>query len=571
MTRVVIGSRGSDLALNQANHVADLLRAAAPEVEVVVEIISTKGDRITNVPISQVGGKGVFTKELEVALLNKEIDLAVHSLKDLPTELPGGLVLAAITGRENPADAFISASGRELMDLPQGAKVGTSSTRRQVQLKAVRPDLHLVDLRGNVPTRLKKLHDEGLDAIVLAAAGMNRLGLAEHITTLLPPEHMLSAVGQGTLGIEIREDDTALAALLQKIHDPTSAAAATAERTLLAAMGGGCQVPLGALATVDGDSIHLQACACSPDGRAVVRTEQTGPAGDPAALGQAVARALIDAGAAAFIKQVNLDLLKPDQPLAGTTIVVTRAENQASVLSDELSALGARVVDFPTIAIHGVPPETPIGGPDDYDWIIFTSANGVEHFQAALAQAGRSLADYREAAFCAIGPATAAALRAHQVPVTLTPDQYIADAIIDGLNQLEDGLAGKRFLMPRGNLARPALPDALRQAGANVTECVVYETTMPEIAPEAVEAMLGSEPDFVTFTSASTARNFAAAVDGAGMAALKARAQFASIGPVTTETAERLGMPVAIEPADHEIPALIHAIIEGTDTPETRR
>lgn len=567
MNRVVIGSRGSDLALNQAHYIAARLRAVEPELEVAVEIISTKGDRVTDVPLSQVGGKGIFTKELEVALLNKEIDLAVHSLKDLPTELPGGLTLAAITERENPADAFISASGKGLLDLPQGAKVGTSSTRRQVQLKAIRPDLQLVDLRGNVPTRLQKLHSGGLDAIILAAAGLNRLGLSEHITALLPPEHMLSAVGQGALGIETREDDTALLALLQKIHDPETTAATVAERALLEAMGGGCQVPLGALATVHGDVLHLQACACSPDGSQVIRAAQTGRVCDPEGLGRSVARALIDGGASAFLTQMYLEGLKPKQPLRGQTVVVTRAEDHASVLAEELAALGAEVLHFPTITIRGVAPETPFEGAGAYDWLIFTSANGVESFAAALEREGRALADYRAAAFCAIGPATAAALRARQVPVTLTPEKYVAESILDGLRRLENDLAGKRFLMPRGNLARPALPEALRAAGAEVTECVVYETEMPAIAPETVDTMLAAKPNLVAFTSSSTARNFAAVLSAGQMSALKATARFASIGPITSETAEELGMAIGIEPDQHEIPALIRAIVEGTYTP----
>lgn len=564
MTRVVIGSRGSDLALNQAHHVAALLRAAAPEVEVAVEIISTKGDRITDVPLSQVGGKGIFTKELEVALLDKSIDLAVHSLKDLPTELPGGLMLAAITEREDPADAFISASGCALLDLPRGAKVGTSSTRRQVQLKALRPDLDLVDLRGNVPTRLKKLRDEGLDAIILAAAGLNRLGLSEHITATIPPEHMLSAVGQGALGIEIREDDAPLRTLLERIHHPETATAATAERALLAAIGGGCQVPLGALATMRDNMLHLQACACSPDGSQVVRAAQSGPVGDPEGLGRAVAGALIEAGASAFVKQVALDAWKPRQPLAGMSIAVTRASNQASVLSDELMALGARVIDFPTIEIRGCVPEAPIEGEGAWDWIIFTSANAVEHFVAALEREGRRLAEFRAAAFCAIGPATAAALRAHQVPITLTPEQYIAESILEGLKRLENGLAGKRFLMPRGNLARPMLPDALREAGAEVAEIVVYETLMPEIPAGAADTLLEARPDWVVFTSSSTARNFSKALGPDRVAALSAHARFASIGPMTTAAAEECGMPVSVEPERHEIPGLIHALIDAT-------
>ncbi len=561
MTRIVIGSRGSDLALTQTNYIADRLRALSPDLEVAVEIISTKGDRVTDVPLAQVGGKGVFTKELEVALLEGTIDLAVHSLKDLPTELPGGLALGAVPERENPTDALISASGVGLMELPQGAKVGTSSTRRQVQLRACRPDLQLVDLRGNVPTRLKKLHSEGLDAIVLATSGLIRLGLDSHITAHMKPEHMLSAVGQGALGIEIRENDPVLGPLVAQLHDRETAAATTAERTLLDALGGGCQVPLGALATVSGNTLSLQACACSPDGRQVIRATESGSIDAPEALGRTVAQSLIDGGASAFIQQVGLDALKAKQPLAGTTIVVTRAANQASLLSDELNALGARVLDFPTIAINPCLPEKSVEGA--YDWIIFTSANGVNHFVAALETEGRSLAEFRAADFCAIGPATAVALRAHKVPISLTPEQYVAESILDGITALEDSLKGKRILMPKGNLARPALPAALREAGADVTECVVYDTVMPEIDPGLVEQLLATCPHWVTFTSSSTARNFVAALSDAELAQVKSCARFASIGPITTATAKELGLPIAVEPAQHEIPALIHALVDA--------
>jgi hydroxymethylbilane synthase len=566
MTRLVIGSRGSELALTQSTYIAERLRAVSPGLEVEVLIISTKGDRITDVPLSQVGGKGLFTKELEVALVEGSIDLAVHSLKDLPTELPGGLVVGAIPGRENPADALISASGLGLMALPQGATVGTSSTRRQVQLKAVRPDLVLVDLRGNVPTRLKKLETEGLDAIILAAAGLNRLGLSEHITELLAPEVMLSAVGQGALGIEIRENDTALKDLLSRIHDADTAAAATAERALLSGVGGGCQVPLGALAVVRLGELHLQACACSPDGTQVVRAALSGPADAPEALGQAVAKALIEGGASVFIRQVALDALKPKQPLAGRTVVVTRSESQGSVLSDELSAMGAKVIEFPTISIQEVAPDGAIPGDGAVDWLIFTSVNGVNHFASALAREGRSLAAFRSAAVCAIGPATASALRVHGVPVSLTPEQYVAESILEALARLERGVAGKRFLMPRGNLARSDLPEALRAAGAEVTECVVYETIMPAVPEATVSAMLAAAPELVVFTSSSTARNFATILGDARLEALKGSVKFASIGPITTETAKALGMTVSIEPEEHEIPALVYAIVDGIDT-----
>ncbi len=350
--------------------------------------------------------------------------------------------------------------------------------------------------------------------------------------------------------------------LLSRLHDEDTAAAATAERALLSGVGGGCQVPLGALAVVRSGELHLQACACSPDGAQVVRAALSGPVDTPEALGQAVAKALIEGGASAFIRQVALDALKPKQPLAGRTVVVTRSESQGSVLSDELSAMGAKVIEFPTISIQEVTPDSTIPGARAVDWLIFTSANGVNHFVSALAREGKSLSEYRTADVCAIGPATAASLRAHGMPVSLTPEHYIAESILTALMRLEGGVSGKRFLMPRGDLARPDLPEALRAAGAEVTECVVYQTVAPEVAEETVEAMVAAGPDLVVFTSSSTARNFATILGDVRLEALKLKAKFASIGPITTETAQSLGMAVSIEPEEHEIPALVYGIVQ---------
>jgi hydroxymethylbilane synthase len=246
MPKLRIGSRGSQLALWQANHISALLRARGHEIE--IEIIHTTGDKITDVALAMVGTKGMFTKEIEEALAAGRVDLAVHSLKDLPTELPPGFEIAAITKREDPRDAFCSRHYSSFQELPQGARVGTSSLRRQAQLKAVRPDLDIHPLRGNVDTRLRKLEQGEYDAIILASAGLKRLGKTEHVKQIIPSEIMCPAAGQGALGIEIRLGDAATREHLEFLNDPAARAATTCERALLNRLGGGCQVPIGAFA-----------------------------------------------------------------------------------------------------------------------------------------------------------------------------------------------------------------------------------------------------------------------------------------------------------------------------------
>ncbi len=292
---IVIGSRGSQLALWQANHIAARLQALGAETR--LEIIKTTGDKITDVPLAQVGGKGLFTKEIEEALLAGAIDLAVHSLKDMPTALPKGLTLSAIPEREDPRDAWI---GRPMAELPAGGRVGTSSLRRAAQLLALGRGFVIENLRGNVDTRLRKLDEGQYDAIVLAAAGLRRLGWAERIRELIDPEIMCPAVGQGALAIETRDDGGAAQEIARKLNHAATNMAVTAERALLAKLEGGCQVPIGAYATVDGTTtdgsiIDLRALVASPDGSRMVRDRASGT--DPVALGRELGERLLAAGA----------------------------------------------------------------------------------------------------------------------------------------------------------------------------------------------------------------------------------------------------------------------------------
>jgi hydroxymethylbilane synthase len=306
-----IGSRGSQLALWQANHISSLLRERGHEVE--IEIIHTTGDKITDVALAKVGTKGMFTKEIEEALAAGRVDLAVHSLKDLPTELPKGFEIAAITKREDPRDAFCSRKYSKIEDLPQGARVGTSSLRRQAQLKAIRPDLEIYPLRGNVDTRLRKLEQGEYDAIILASAGLRRLGKTELIKQIIPAEIMCPAAGQGALGVEIREGDEKTGELLKFLDDPVARAATTCERALLNSLGGGCQVPIGAFAEVRNGTLHLESIVADPDGSKVLRDSRAG--NDPEKLGNAAGAALLARGGDAILESVyGRGLAVPQQP-----------------------------------------------------------------------------------------------------------------------------------------------------------------------------------------------------------------------------------------------------------------
>lgn len=295
-----IGTRGSPLALWQANHIAGLL-AHYHAIETQIVRIRTSGDRLQSVTVSQADAsadtKGIFIKELEDALLAGTVDLAVHSMKDVPTEAPAGLAFPAITRREDVRDCLISREGRALDDLPPGARIGTSSLRRQAQLRHRRPDLEMVDVRGNVDTRLRKLASGEFDAIVLALAGLKRLGVADKVTEILDASVMLPAVGQGAIGIEARADDCATSKFVAALDDADTRACVTAERALLHELQGGCQVPLGACARLVDGELHLEAAVFSADGREFVRRDDRGSPGDAHAVGKRLGQTLIGAGA----------------------------------------------------------------------------------------------------------------------------------------------------------------------------------------------------------------------------------------------------------------------------------
>ncbi len=307
--KYIIGSRGSKLALIQANWAKSKLEEAHEGIEFAIEIIKTTGDNITDVPLSKIGNIGLFTKELENALIDKKVDLVVHSAKDMPTEIPDSLEIGAVTKREDPHDALISKNHVSLKDLPQNAKLGTSSLRRRSQILAARPDLEIVDLRGNLDTRLKKLDSGDLDAILVARAGLIRLGLADKASEIIPYDIMLPAVGQGALCIEVRENDQKVKDLIRFLIDYNSMFEVKAERALLARLQGGCQIPIGALAEVIYPSnLKIEAVVCSLDGATVIRDTVDGKVDDFSTMGIELANKLLGRGGLKILEDIRANL-----------------------------------------------------------------------------------------------------------------------------------------------------------------------------------------------------------------------------------------------------------------------
>ena len=300
-----IATRQSRLALWQAEHVATLLRAAHPGLKVELVPMTTQGDQILDRPLANIGGKGLFIKELELAMSEQRADIAVHSMKDVPSELPPGMILAAMLPRADPRDAFVSLRHKNFASLPQGARIGTSSLRRQSQLKHARPDLELVTLRGNVDTRLRKLEEENFDAIILAAAGLTRLGLENRITQYFEPHESVPAVGQGIIGIECREDDKVNIDYVRALNDANAWQCCAAERAFAHRLEGSCQSPIAGFATIQGNELQLHGVVGSPDGREIYRDSNSGRVVDADRIGVALAGKLLRDGAEELLMRLR--------------------------------------------------------------------------------------------------------------------------------------------------------------------------------------------------------------------------------------------------------------------------
>lgn len=548
MRELVVGTRGSTLALTQTESVCAALRAIEPGLRIRVERITTTGDARADVPLS-VLGRGVFVSEIEAALRAKRIDFAVHSAKDLPSTLGGDLALAAFPAREDARDVLVSRHGT-LRELPAGTRVGTSSPRRVSQLRALRPDLELRDMRGNVDTRLRKLMAGDYDAIVLAAAGLIRLGRADVVTEWLPAATIIPCVGQGALAVEARTDDAELLRLLSRLDDARTRASVLAERAFLAELGAGCLAAVAAHATldVDGDRLALRAMIGDTTGRRDIRAS-AGPTRDAAGIGTRLARAMLREGAARFLSRA-------DGPLSNRRVVVTRPAAQSREVVALLEARGAVVSAHPTIAIEppadGAPLEEALREIDSFDWIVFTSANAARSVAASLTRL--SLAMPADLKVAAIGQGTA-----NEVADLLGTVDFIAsEARADAVGHELPVTDGTRVLFPRGDRASAALGGQLRRRGARVTEVVAYRTVPGAGVRDLSETLAGDEVSAILFASPSSARFAADALEPARYAG--SVPSLVCIGRTTALALTGLGFEVAAIATTPATGAVVEAI-----------
>jgi hydroxymethylbilane synthase len=638
MTKLIIGSRGSKLALWQANWVKTKLETAHPGLNVEIEIIKTTGDKLTEASLVQIGGKGVFTKEIEDALIERRVDLAVHSLKDLPTTLPEGLHIAAITEREDVRDGLIVSEPlrsivKKIADLPMGARVGTSSLRRRAQLLSHRPDLQVLELRGNVDTRLRKLDEGQYDAIILASAGLIRLGLGDRITARIEPEEMLTAVGQGALGIEARIDDEQTNTLLEPLNHWPTRHATEAERAVLRRLGGGCAVPIAALGRIHKNKgkskkpgiLTLDALVADAEGGKKIRHQLSGPPAQAEELGAELAQVLIAAGARELlprigdesrnegvrspefgvrsqeseagigdesrnegarsresvvrsqesgVKEVEANEANSRLPLAGRRVIVTRSAKQGRDLTEGLQRLGAEVIACPTIEIKDPANweqlDRALKHLSWYDWLAFTSANGVEYFLRRLDGLGHGRAELMGHKVCAVGRKTAEKLTEEQISVDLTPERFTADALVEEFIKrfgIRQRLRGARMLLPASQTTRDVIRPALEKVGVYVEVVEAYQTVLPATSgAEVAQLIRESNADFIIFTSPSTVTNLAALLETDHLAPHLAKTRVACIGPVTAEAAQLYGLEVHIQPDEHTSEAIVRALVADSTT-----
>mgnify|MGYP001010038280 CR=1 FL=1 len=567
-----IGTRKSPLAMWQAEHVRDRLMEAHPGLVVELVPIETKGDKILDVALSKVGGKGLFVKELEVALLEGRVDLCVHSTKDMPGDLPEGLGLVAFPPRADPRDALVMGGHGGLASLPHGARVGTSSLRRQAQILAVRPDLEIVSVRGNIQTRMKKAEELSLSCVVLACAGIERMAVAENIGHRFSVDEMLPAAAQGVLGIEARLDDARTLAIVRVLDDDGTRRAALAERAFLKALGGGCQVPIAAYATEHQGVMTLRGLVADPSGRVIVRGLKEGDAQDPLTLGRALGEEVLQDGGRRVLTSVGLAAPTTGQgALDDVRCVVARDDAPDDTISLALSAEGAHVVPLRLMELvapsDGAQLEAAVRALGTYDVLAFTSALAVARTFRAMALAGVDLRACKpDAVVAAVGAKTRDALTEHHVHVDVTGDA--GGAALAVAIRAATSVAEKRVLFPRAEGGREELASALGEAGAIVDVVDAYRHVPASDAARAVLAALGgvvdgAHPGVLVVTSARRAH---AIFDALGDAAAQRLASLAvvAIGETTAAALRERGassVHVVAEPTPGAVVATVRSLV----------
>ena len=546
---VRLGTRGSTLALAQAQLVAKRLESIGHPTELV--LVTTEGDRRKP---DTAWGEGAFVAAIERELLGGRVDAAIHSAKDIPTREDPRLAIAAYLAREDPRDALVvrpDLRARSVHDLPAEARVGTDSPRRAGFLLAQRPDLRLHPLHGNVDTRLRRLDAGETDALVLAVAGLTRLGHIDRISEVLAPELVPPAPGQGAIAVQVRSNDGHSLELFHGLDDPRTRLEVEAERAFLAASGGGCRSPIGALGSVSGDELTLLAGYAGPDGGSALVEQVSGRARDSARLVVELLIRLSERGA-------SLDGFRP--AAQRRRVLVTRAREQAGPLVLALARRGLAPVLVPAIAIgkteDGHVLEAAVTRLDRYRWVVVTSANGADALVSAARSAGASTAGTR---WAAVGSATAEILERHGIPVSVRPSRSTAACLAREIPIQP----GERVLLARADIAADTLPALLRARGAIVDEVVAYRTVEgPVESARLLEAAFEGPPiDAVVFTSGSTVRGLLTLAGPDRLEALRA-IPAVCIGPETAREARRHGFAVMAEPAKQEAEALADAVAQ---------
>ncbi|MBC7901061.1 MAG: hydroxymethylbilane synthase [Saprospiraceae bacterium] len=500
--KLIIGTRGSDLAMWQSNFVASELQKHFPDLSIEIKIIHTTGDKIVDVALAKIGDKGLFTRQIENALLDGEIDLAVHSLKDLQTVQPEGLIIGTVLEREVSNDVLISKKYDSIDELPHGAKVATGSLRRRSQLLNFRPDLQIFDIRGNVPTRLEKFAASDLDAMILAYAGLHRLGLDSHIKQIIPFDIMLPAVGQGAVAVEIRDGDNETSCFVEKLGHAVTQICVTAERSFLRTIEGGCQVPVGAVAWLDGGTIHLEGMAGNLDGSVNLRETISGPKDDADGLGMQLGLILIEKGSDKLLAEARtMDEAGETSASMKTKVVLVIREDDD--FSSILRQSGFEVLNLPLI--HTEPVEDlveldiKLGTLDKYDGIFLTSpvaaAIFLERVNAFESFVGK---------FYVLGERTKSLFDGKNVDLAFSKNANTAKEFISSFETEE--FTGKNFLFMRGDKSMRTIPWLLRTS-AVVDEVVVYRTVENPVSGEMVrnieKKIEGGEIDWICFFSPS--------------------------------------------------------------------
>lgn len=556
---LVIGTRGSALALHQAHYVEGRLRETFPTLEVSVKVISSEGDIDKESPLTRIGGRGVFTSSLQRALTLGEIDLAVHSSKDVPSISAAGLAIAAFPQREDPRDVVVSRHGVPLIDLPANPVVGTSSRRRAVQVLAIRPDAQIVDLRGNIDTRLRKAMGEPYDAVILAAAGLSRMGWIDRATEILPVDRFIPAPGQGALAIETRVAPDPATGAVAALDDPRIRQALEVERAFLRGIGGGCTTPLGAHAIVEtlhGQTlVRFHAMLARDDGEGLTRIYEEWPA-------DRAVDAAFDA-ARSLVQEVRPNRIfgaaqTPDRQLRGMKVMVTGSADLVDALHEDVVRRGGEPVVLPTIRIGPPSDPEPLRAALEslqhsrFEHVVLTSRQGVIAIAEALPSLRRT-----QMTVSAIGESTAGALRDHGIEPAIVADESTQEGMLEALRH--HITPGQRVLLPVSSRARKTLVEGLRAIGAEVTRVDAYSTEIiTEPAPAAQALAERGEIGAVMLASPSAVEGFVAQL-GSLLPAMSG-ATFVAIGSVTAEAMRRRGLPVHATPDMPGAQAMVEAL-----------